>query len=79
MKVHVKLFATLARFSPGGLAGTPFDVDLVDGATIADLAKQLKLPKDEMKVSFVNARIRDSDWVLQPDDEVGFFPPVGGG
>jgi molybdopterin converting factor small subunit len=79
MKVHVKLFATLARFSPGGLAGTPFDVDLVDGATIADLAEQLKLPKDEMKVSFVNARIRDSDWVLQPDDEVGFFPPVGGG
>jgi molybdopterin converting factor small subunit len=79
MKVHVKLFATLARFSPGGLAGTPFDVDLVEGATIADLAEQLKLPKDEMKVSFVNARIRDSDWVLQPDDEVGFFPPVGGG
>ena len=24
----IKLFASLARFSPGGLAGTPFDMNL---------------------------------------------------
>lgn len=79
MRVHVKLFATLRRYAPGAAAGVPFDVDLPDSATLADLFAQLKLPLEEVKIAFVNARIRPEDWRLEPDDEAGIFPPVGGG
>ncbi len=79
MHITLKLFASLARFSPGDLPGTPFELDLPESATLQDLIEQLHMPAEETKVSFVNGLIRDLDWVLQPDDEVGIFPPIGGG
>ena len=79
MRVTVKLFATLARFSPGGLPGAPFEMNLSESATIQDLVNQLGIPPDETKISFVNGLIRDLDRILIQGDEVGIFPPIGGG
>jgi len=79
MQVTVKLFASLARFSPGGLPGTPFELTLPDSATVQDLVDQLGIPVEEIKVPFVNGLIRELDCDLQPGDEVGIFPPIGGG
>jgi molybdopterin synthase sulfur carrier subunit len=79
MHVIVKLFASLARFSPGGLPGTPFEMTLSESATLQALIDHLGLPPEEIKVSFVNGLIRDLDWVLTQSDEVGIFPPIGGG
>ncbi len=79
MRITVKLFATLARFSAGGLAGTPFEVDIPVSAQLQQLMDQLGIPSEETGVAFVNGLIRDMDWVLQPGDEVGIFPPIGGG
>lgn len=79
MHVTVKLFASLSRFSPGGLPGTPFDMSLSESATIHDVVDQLGIPSEETKVSFVNGLIRDLDWALKQGDEVGIFPPIGGG
>jgi molybdopterin converting factor small subunit len=83
MIVRAKLFATLRRYAPqastGAHAGTPFDIDLPDGATIADLVERLELPAGEVKVAFVNGRARPDEWKLAAGDEVGIFPPVGGG
>jgi len=52
---------------------------LPEGATIADLIHHLNLPAEEVKLAFVNGRARPEDWRLEPGDEVGIFPPVGGG
>jgi molybdopterin converting factor small subunit len=79
MKIRVKLFATLSRFSPGGLPGTPFDVELKEGATLQDLVNQLGIPAAETKVTFVNGIVQTLDYVLKPDDDTGIFPPIGGG
>jgi molybdopterin converting factor small subunit len=79
MRVTVKLFATLARFSPDGLSGTPFELNLPESATVQTLVEQLGIPSEEIKISFVNGLIRDPDWVLKQGDEVGIFPPIGGG
>ena len=88
MKVRVKLFATLvrsvppavqARFPQGIRAGAPLEVDLPAGSTLDDLAAQLQLPPEEVKVFFVNGRAQEPDYCLSPGDEVGIFPPVGGG
>lgn len=79
MRVRVKLFATLARFSAGGLPGTSFPVDLPEGATLQDLAGQLGLPAEETKVAFVNGIVQPMERVLQAEDDIGIFPPIGGG
>lgn len=79
MVITVKLFATLSRFSPGGLPGTPFEISLAENASIQDLIEYLGLPPEEIKVPFVNGLIRSLDWILKQGDEVGIFPPIGGG
>ena len=79
MRVRVKLFSTLGCYMAGVVPGIPFEVEMADGATVADLVGRLKLPPEEVKVAFVNGRARPMDWTLQANDEVGIFPPVGGG
>ncbi len=79
MRVRARLFATLRQYAPSAMAGVPFEVDLPEKATIADLIHQLNLPEEEVKVAFVNGRARPEEWRLEPGDEVGIFPPVGGG
>ena len=79
MRVRARLFATLRAYLPEAAADHALEVDLPEGATMADLLDRLGLPEQEVKVTFVNGRIRSGDWILQPDDEVGVFPPIGGG
>jgi len=79
MLVTVKLFASLSRFSPGGLAGTPFELDLPASATVQTVLDLLGIPQAESRVAFINGLIKDVDCVLAPGDELGIFPPIGGG
>ena len=79
MQVRVKLFATLCRYFSNAAPGIPFETELPEGATLADLVDRLKLPHEEVKVFFVNGRARPIDWPLKPGDEVGIFPLVAGG
>lgn len=79
MNIRVKLFATLIRHVANAQSGTPLVVDLPPGATLGDLIKKLQLPAAEIKVIFVNGRARPLDWQLSQGDEVGIFPPIGGG
>lgn len=88
MKIYVKLYATLASNVSGHIqarhpqkirAGSRLEVELPEGSTLDDLVAHLALPREQVKVAFVNARARDLGYGLQPGDEVGIFPPVGGG
>jgi molybdopterin converting factor small subunit len=77
--VHVRLYATLRRLRPDLSLGEALPVDLPQGATVGRLIQQLELPVDQVKVVFVNNLVRDRDHVLADGDELGVFPPVGGG
>ena len=79
INIRVKLFAALCRYSDNAAPGIPFEMELPEGTTVADLVNQLKLPLEEVKVFFVNGRARPPDWVLNSNDEVGIFPLVAGG
>jgi molybdopterin converting factor small subunit len=88
MKIYVKLYATLTQCVPEAIlgqfarrtgAGSRFEIDLPEGSTLDDLITRLDLPREQVKVIFVNAKARDLDYRLQPGDELGIFPPIGGG
>ena len=79
MRVCVKLYAGLGRLISNALPGTPLDVLLPEPATVDDLVGQLNLPRQDVKITFVNGRSRPMEWSLADGDEVGIFPLVGGG
>ena len=76
---HVKLFATLRRHYPHLGLGEAMEVELPHGATVGDVVEHLCLPANQVKVIFVNGIVRGNDHSLADGDEVGIFPPVGGG
>ena len=80
MKVRVRLYAFLAELhSESTRAGSPLDLDLAEDSTVASLVDYLALPKEQVKLTVVNGRLREPEHCLEPDDEVGIFPPVAGG
>lgn len=88
MQVCARVYATLAKSAAANLAGgqaqgmragTPFNVVLADGSTLNDLIAVLGLPEGKVRVAFVNGRVQALGFVLSPGDEVGLFPPIGGG
>jgi len=79
MRVQVKLFATLCRYFSNAAPGIPFEIEVPKDTTVADLVNRLKLPREEVKVFFINGRSRPIEWPLEQGDEVGIFPLVAGG
>jgi molybdopterin converting factor small subunit len=74
MTIEVRLFAGLdkGRFKKGPL-------DVPEGATLADVFRQLDLPEGKVKVRLVNGKHAGLDRVLGADDVVSLFPLVAGG
>lgn len=80
MHIRVKLFATLGNFAPvSGFPGTPFEMNLPEGTDLSALIDRLQIPAESVKIAFVNGIIQSSDFILTDGDDVGIFPPVGGG
>jgi len=78
--VKVKLYATLKKYAPaGGASGTGFDMEIPDASTLQDLTVLLRMPEDEVRIAFVNGIIQDVRCQLNDNDEIGMFPPIGGG
>lgn len=77
--IQVKLYATLRRHYPDLDVGEAMQVELSEDATVGDLVQELELPEEQIKVVFVNGTVRKEDHRLSDGDEVGIFPPVGGG
>lgn len=79
MRVRVKLFASLCRYVKDAAPGIPVEMEVPEGGTVTDIVDRLRLPREEVKVFFVNGRARDIDWPLKAGDDVGIFPLVAGG
>jgi molybdopterin converting factor small subunit len=77
--VHVRVFATLRQYYPDLGLGETMAVEFPEGGTVGRLIRRLELPRDLVKIIFVNHVIRGDKHMLQEGDEVGIFPPVAGG
>lgn len=75
MPIELNCYATLAPMTPGNANAFP----IKDGETVAALIDRLGIPRDEIKIVFVNGVTVALDKVLADGDRVGIFPPVGGG
>lgn len=79
MKVYVKLYALLRKHHPGPNRSVPLEVELPEGALVADLVPALRLPGEIVRSAFVNNEAAQLQTTLKEGDQVGLFPPVVGG
>ena len=73
--ITVKLFATLNNYTPASAEKYPIE----PGTSIRVLIERLGVPKDEVKLIFINGVKGDLTSSLTGGERVGIFPPVGGG
>ena len=79
MRVRVQLFASLARYAPEAGEDGFQEMELDDGAAVENLLSRLGVPREAIKLIFVNGVHADPGTLLKHGDRVGVFPPVAGG
>jgi molybdopterin synthase sulfur carrier subunit len=79
MTLTVLLAATLRKYIPGYDAANGHAMAIDHGTTVRDVAQHLLIPEEEVKLIMVNGVHADWDTVLNGDERLALFPPVGGG
>ncbi len=79
MKIEVNLFATLTKYNVAEGGGKTLYVPMEEGSTILELMETLEVPREEVKLRFLNGKAAKEDALLSDGDRLGLFPPVGGG
>ena len=72
--MEVRLFATL-RENRGKIA----HIDWREGMSGLDLLDELGVPHKDVAIFLINGAHSNKDALLNQDDVVALFPPVGGG
>ena len=75
IEIDLNLFVTLAKYHPNGRGA----LEVEEGTRVDDLIRNLGIPRDTVKLVFINGKKADAGQVICPGDRVGLFPPVGGG
>jgi molybdopterin converting factor small subunit len=74
MNITIKLFATLrqGRFKVA-------EQEYPTGTAVIDIIDKLSIPHKELGIIFLNGKHTELDTVLNEQDVLAIFPPVGGG
>ena len=75
IEIDLNLFVTLAKYHPNGRGC----LEVEHGTCVDDLIENLGIPKDTVKLIFINGKKADGAQEMCHGDRVGLFPPVGGG
>ena len=88
MKVYLKIFSVLAKklsdvfksqYPEGLKAGTVVELDLPNKSSISNLMDSLHLERNSKYLIFVNGKSQKHEHELSEGDQIGIFPPIGGG
>lgn len=74
MIVHLKLYAQLRDYLPGG--SDPLPVDVPIASTVEEVIRFMRLPRSENMVFAVNGEKADRDRVLRDGDVLSVSPPI---
>lgn len=74
-RITIKLYASLKKFLPASSENYPTE----PGITVKQLLEELGIPKEEVKIIFIDGVKHDPEYFLKGGERVGIFPAVGGG
>ncbi|KRQ87257.1 ThiS family protein [Caloramator mitchellensis] len=76
MKVTVKLFAMLSKFTKNNAV---IELEVDDSTTIKDILIKIGIPEDEVFNCTINGKNSELNETIKNGDTVGFYPYLGGG
>jgi molybdopterin converting factor small subunit len=79
MALQLLLAATLRKYVSDYDAATGYTLQVEPGLTVRQIVQQLKIPEQEVKLILIDGIGSKWDAVLQGDERLALFPPVGGG
>lgn len=74
VQIKVKLFATLRENREKEMM-----MDIEQGTTAKEIIDRLNILKEEAAIIMINGRHAKPDQVLEDQDTLSIFPPIGGG
>jgi sulfur carrier protein ThiS len=79
MRIELKLYASMACLKPENVGRGPWAMEVSEGTTVQNLLEALKVPRESVKLVFLNGVHANDDDILKEGDRVGVFPAVAGG
>lgn len=79
MALQIFLNATLRQYVPGYDPYQGISLEVPPGTTAAQALDTLGVPVGEVALVMIDGRRREPDFVLQGNERLGLFPPIGGG
>ncbi len=83
MHIKLKVGGQLRHYLPPGSSGSQTDLETADDATAIDVMNQLGLPAEDSYLVMLNGIVlptaKRAETALQPNDELGLFPPLKSG
>jgi len=79
MRVEVALYAMLVDYLPEADRGRERTLEVPPGTTIAQVLARLGVPREKVKLIFLNGIHAEEDTLLKDGDRVAAFPPIAGG
>jgi sulfur-carrier protein len=79
MPLQIFLNASLRLYVPGYNPYEGMTLEMAPGTPVSFLISRLGLPCEEVTLIMINGRRQQPDFLLQGDERVGLFPPIGGG
>ncbi len=79
MPLQIFLNATLRQYVPDYNPYQGLSLEIAPGTAVSRVIAQLGLPPREVTLIMVDGRRQEEDFVLQGNERLGLFPPIGGG
>jgi sulfur carrier protein ThiS len=79
MALQIFLNATLRQYVANYNPYQGISLEVEPGTTVAQVIAQVGLPPKEVTLIMVDGRRREADFVVQGNERLGLFPPIGGG
>ena len=75
LKVNVKLFASIRKFSQKD----NLEINIEEGSSVKDLLSKIGIPQDEPLLIIINESTRGKETLLREGDTLCLFPIIAGG
>ncbi len=79
MALQIFLHASLRQYVEGYNPYHGITLEVVPGATVAQVVARLGLPAPEVTLIMVDGQRQEADFSLRGSERLGLFPPIGGG
>ena len=79
MALQIFLSSSLRSYVPDYDPARGLLMDIEGKLSVAEVCKRLSIPTEPVKIVMINGIGRSLEHILEGDERVGLFPPVGGG